>query len=55
MLTEAQKRAMRKYDAKTTQLCIRFIRGADDDIIERLRSVPCKADYIRRLVRSDIG
>jgi len=55
MVTESQKRAKAKYDAKTVQYVFRFRLGADADIIERLRSVPEKTSYIRRLIRDDMS
>ncbi len=55
MVTEAQKRAKARYDAKTTQLVLRLRNGADADVIERLQSVPEKTSYVRRLVREDIA
>ena len=55
MVTEAQKRAKARYDAKTTQLVLRLRNGADADVIERLQSVPEKTSYVRRLVRDDIA
>lgn len=60
MLTEQERRqrqklAKAKYDAKTVQYVFRLRIGADADIIERLRSVPAKTDYIRKLVREDIA
>lgn len=55
MVTESQKRAKARYDAKTVQYVFRFRLGADADVIERLRSVPEKTSYIRRLIRNDIS
>ena len=55
MVTEAQKRAKARYDAKTTQLVLRLRNGADADVIERLKSIPAKTEYVRRLVREDIA
>ena len=55
MVTEAQKRAKARYDAKTTQIVLRLRNGADADVIERLQSVPEKTSYVRRLVREDIA
>lgn len=59
MLTEQQRRerhkiAKAKYDAKTVQYVFRFRMGADADIIERLKSVPAKTDYLRNLIRDDV-
>ena len=55
MVTEAQKRAKKRYDAKTTQLVLRLRNGADADVIERLQSVPEKTEYVRSLIRRDIN
>lgn len=55
MVTEAQKRAKARYDAKTTQIVLRLRNEADADVIERLKSVPEKTGYVRRLVRDDIA
>ena len=55
MVTEAQKRAKKRYDAKTTQIVLRLRNGADADIIERLKSVPAKTDYLRNLIREDMA
>lgn len=59
MLTEEEKRerhkiAKAKYDRKTVQYVFRFRMGADADIIEQLRTVPAKTDYLRRLIRDDV-
>lgn len=55
MATESQRRAKAKYDAKTVQYMFRFRKGADADIIKRLRSVPAKTDYLRKLIREDMA
>lgn len=54
MVTEAQKRAKKNYDKKTTQFVFRFRNGADSDVIARLTEVPSKAEYVRQLIRRDI-
>lgn len=54
MVTEAQKRAKARYDAKTTQIVLRLRNEADADVIERLKSVPEKTEFIRELIRRDI-
>lgn len=55
MVSEAQKRAKRKYDTlRTTQIVMRLRVNQDADVIEKLRSVPSKVEYIRSLVRRDI-
>lgn len=55
MVTEAQKRAKKRYDSlRTKQYVMRLRIGADADVIEKLDSVPSKTEYIRSLVRQDI-
>ena len=54
-VSDAQKRAKAKYDLKTVQYVFRFRLGADADIIERLKSVPAKTEYIRKLIREDMN
>lgn len=49
-----------KYDNKFheehySRQYIRFNNEKDADVIEKLNSVPNKADYIRQLVRKDIA
>lgn len=47
--------AQRKYDKENAvQIAIRFYTPSDDDVIERIRSVENKTDYIRQLIRKDI-
>lgn len=53
MVSEAGKRAMRRYARKTVQVIIRLRKDADADIIARLNSVPNKTEYIRELIRKD--
>lgn len=55
MVTESQKRAKAKYDLKTVQYVFRFRMGADADVIEKLKSMPAKTEYIRRLIREDMA
>lgn len=55
MVTEAQKRAKKKYDTlRTTQVVMRLRLNQDADVIEKLRSVQNKTEFIRELVRRDI-
>ena len=54
MVSEAGKRAMRRYARKTVQFIVRLRKDADADVIARLESAPNKTEYIRRLVRRDI-
>lgn len=55
MVSEAQKRAKKRYDRlRTKQYVMRLRIGADADVIEKLDSVPSKTEFIRELVRRDI-
>ena len=54
MVSEAQRRAKAKYDRSTTQYVFRFRNGADAAIIQKLKSVPLKTQYIRQLILKDI-
>jgi hypothetical protein len=56
MTTEAQKRAVAKYDAKNTRkIVLKLNTGTDADILERLDTVDNRQGYIKRLIREDIG
>lgn len=55
MVSEAQKRAKAKYDRTTTQYVFRFRNKADAEVIERLKSVPMKTEYVRQLILKDIS
>lgn len=54
LLTEAQKRAMRVYNKKTAQFVFRLRLDTDADVIDKLRKVGNRTEYIRKLVRRDI-
>ena len=55
-MTEAQKRASLKYDAKATiQVKLKLNLKTDADILAKLDSVPSKQTYIKSLIRADIG
>lgn len=54
MVTEAQKRAKKAYDKKTTQYVFRFRKEADADVIARLAQVASKTEYVRQLIRKDV-
>lgn len=54
MVSEAQKRAKKVYDKKTTQFFFRLRNNADADVIKKLNSVTSKTGYIRYLIRKDI-
>ena len=55
MVTEAQKRAIKKYDdANTIQFKLKLNRRTDHDILRRLEEVENKQGYIKALIRSDM-
>ena len=55
MATEAQKRAIKKYDAaNAVRFGLKLNRGTDADIIAKLESVQSKQGYIKELIRRDI-
>lgn len=54
MITEAQKRAQKKYDAANTkQFVLKLNRKTDAEIIARLESVGNIQGYIKDLIRRD--
>ena len=55
-MTEAQKRATAKYDAKATkQIMLKLNIKTDADILTKLDSEPNKQGYIKELIRADIA
>ncbi len=47
--------ANNKYNkAHTTSIAIRIMNNTEQDIIDKLNSVPNKAGYIKELIRKDI-
>jgi hypothetical protein len=55
MTSDAQKRAIAKYDAAhTTQIHIKLNNETDEDILKRLDEVENKQGYIKKLIRKDI-
>lgn len=53
--TEAQKRATAKYvKERTHQFLVRFF-PADEELWAHLQRQPRKAEYIKRLIREDMG
>lgn len=54
MVRECQKRAKERWDKKTTTFFFRLRNEEDADIIERLKSVSQRTDYLRELVRKDV-
>jgi len=56
MSTEAQRRAVQKYDAKATkQIHLKLNLKTDSDIIAVLESAPSVQGYIKALIRADIA
>ena len=56
MATEAQIKAQAKYDAENTrQVHLKLNRRTDDDVLEKLDSVPSKQGYIKELIRADLA
>ena len=55
MATEAQLKAGYKYDkANTRQIHLKLNRRTDEDVLEKLDSVPNKQGYIKQLIRADL-
>lgn len=55
MATEAQKRAVAKYDKEhTTFVIMKLNLKTDADILKRLSEVDSKQGYIKRLIRQDM-
>jgi hypothetical protein len=56
MTSEAQKRAVLKYDAANTkQIHLKLNLQTDADILARLQEVDSIQGYIKRLIRDDIA
>ena len=41
--------------AHTTSIAIRFVNHTEADLLDKLKSVPNKAGYIKNLIRADIS
>ena len=55
MVSKAQKAAKKRYDKlRTTQFVFRLRLNQDADVIDKLRSVPSKTEYLRMLIRKDV-
>lgn len=55
MATEAQRRAVAKYNAKqTVQFIIRLNKETDKALIDKLKSVKNRQGYIKALIKADI-
>lgn len=55
MTSDAQKRAVRKYDAANTKsFLLKLNRRTDADILEFLDQQPNKLGYLKKLIRGDM-
>ncbi|MGI5873555.1 MAG: hypothetical protein ACOX8R_02700 [Bacillota bacterium] len=55
MLSEAEKKAQARYDAKNSKrMSLKFNLKTDKDILDKLESVDSKQGYIKRLIRADL-
>lgn len=55
VVTEAQIKAQKRYDAKNTRhVHLKLNRRTDWDVLARLDEVPSKQGYIKRLIREDL-
>lgn len=53
--SEAQLRAQTKYEKKSvSQICLKYVTKNNKEILEKLNSVPSKADYVRQLILKDL-
>lgn len=55
MMTEAQKKASKKYDQHNTKvITFKFNKTTDADILEQLERQDNRQGYIKQLIRNDI-
>lgn len=53
--SEAQLRAQIKYEKKSvSQVCLKYVTKNNQEILNKLNSVPSKADYVRKLILADL-
>lgn len=53
--SEARLRAQIKYEKKNvSQVCLKYVTKNNKEILEKLNSVPSKADYVRQLILKDL-
>ena len=53
--SEARLRAQIKYEKKNvSQVCLKYVTKNNKEILEKLNSVPSKADYVRQLILQDL-
>jgi hypothetical protein len=56
LLKERQQKANDKYHRKAMKaITIRFHKEHDKDVIEKLESVENKTDFIRQLIKKELG
>lgn len=53
--SEARLRAQIKYEKKSvSQVCLKYVTKNNQEILDKLNSVPSKADYVRQLILQDL-
>lgn len=53
--SEARIRANNKYAKKNvSQVCLKYVTKNNQEILDKLNSVPNKADYVRQLILEDL-
>lgn len=53
--SEARLRANNKYAKNNvSQICLKYVTKNNREILEKLNSVPSKADYVRQLILKDL-
>lgn len=53
--SKAQLRAQIKYEKKSvSQVCLKYVTKNNQEILDKLNSVPSKADYVRQLILKDL-
>lgn len=53
--SEAKLRAQTKYEKKNvSQVCLKYVTKNNQEILDKLNSVPSKADYVRQLILQDL-
>lgn len=53
--SEAKIRANNKYARKNvSQVCLKYVTKNNQEILDKLNSVPSKADYVRQLILKDL-
>ena len=55
MVTEAQKKAVKRYNAVNVKMIsLKLNRKTDKDILEHMETIENKQGYLKQLIRSDI-